>query len=120
VEFFESSVFSQRLGDYLDDDAYRFLQLHLGRQPESGDLVPGTGGFRKLRWRDPTRGKGTRGGLRVIYYFYSSHHQIWLATIYGKDEVADLSPKEKKALRAMVDEESRKRQARRKEGSGSV
>ena len=115
MEFFESSAFSQCLADYLDDDSYRALQRHLSRQPESGDLIPGTGGFRKLRWRDPRRYKGSRGGLRVIYYYYSSDHQIWFATIYAKDEAADLSPREKKALRAVVDQENRKRQARRRE-----
>ena len=51
---------------YLDDDAYAQLQAALNRNPESGVVVPGSGGVRKLRWA--AEGKGKRGGLRVIYY----------------------------------------------------
>jgi len=67
VEFIEAPAFTQLLADYLGDDDYRALQLHLARNPEAGDVIPGTGGFRKLRWADRRRGKGKRGGLRVIY-----------------------------------------------------
>ena len=54
--------------EYLDDDEYRGLQGFLAGKPAAGDVMAGTGGFRKLRWGDPRRGKGKRGGLRVIYY----------------------------------------------------
>jgi hypothetical protein len=66
--FFETQLFSRLLSSYLDDAEFRRLQAALMRDPERGDLMPGTGGFRKLRWRDARRGKGKRGGLRVIYY----------------------------------------------------
>jgi putative transcriptional regulator len=78
---------------------YRAVQEELGTNPELGDLMPGTGGFRKLRWADARRGKGRRGGLRIIYYHFKSDHQIWLMTVFGKDEASDLNPKEKKALK---------------------
>jgi hypothetical protein len=90
-------------------DDYRELQLHLARDPEAGHVIPGTGGFRKLRWLDRRRGKGKRGGLRVIYYYLASDTQVWLITVYDKDEAADLTPAERRALKSAIDEERRQR-----------
>lgn len=74
---------------------------------------PGTGGFRKLRWADPVRGKGKRGGLRVIYYYLVSDAQIWLMTLYNKGEMSDLNPAEKRALKSALDAELARRSVRR-------
>ena len=82
MEFIEAPLFTQLLHDFLTDDEYRGLQEHLLREPEAGDVMPGTGGLRKLRWADTRRGKGKRGGLRVIYYYFPADSQIWLLTIY--------------------------------------
>lgn len=60
--FVEAPPFTRLLADYLTDEAYRALQTALLEDPELGDVVPGTGGFRKLRWPDSRRGKGKRGG----------------------------------------------------------
>ena len=109
VEFIEAPVFTRILPSYLGADDYRELQLHLARDPEAGDVIPGTGGFRKLRWPDRRRGKGKRGGLRVIYYHLASDTQVWLITIYDKDDAADLSPAERRALKTAIDEELRQR-----------
>ena len=57
--------------------------------------MQGTGGFRKLRWADARRGKGRRGGLRIIYYHFLSDHQIWFMTLYNKDEASDLTAQQK-------------------------
>ncbi len=65
-----------------------------------------------MRWADPERGKGRRGGLRVIYYYFERDRQIWLMTLYGKNEASDLSPAEKKGLKAAIEEETRRRAAR--------
>jgi hypothetical protein len=113
VEFIEAPVFTQLLSKYLGDDAYIELQLYLASNPEAGDIIQGTGGFRKLRWSDPRRGQGKRGGLRVVYYYFDQDQQIWFLTMYGKNEAADLSAKERQLLKAAVDEEKRQR-ARRK------
>ena len=75
--------------------------------------MPGTGGFRKMRWADARRGKGRRGGLRIIYYHFKSDCQIWLMTAYDKDEASDLTAKEKKALRTAIESELAVRAARR-------
>jgi hypothetical protein len=113
MEFIEAPAFARYLSEYLSDDEYRRLQLLLTVDPERGDLMSGTGGFRKLRWTDPKRGKGRRGGLRVIYYFFATDQQIWLMTLYAKDEAADLTPKEKKMLKNAIETELQSRQAKR-------
>jgi len=99
------------LSSYLSDDGYRELQHRLASAPELGDVISGTGGFRKLRWADSRRGKGRRGGLRVIYYYFQGEQQIWLMTLYDKSEASDLSPREKQALKSAIEIELRARQA---------
>ena len=114
VEFIEAPTFAAMVAGYLEDDEYRALQLFLAGDPEAGDVMPGTGGFRKLRWADRRRGKGKRGGLTVIYYHLSADAQIWLMTLYDKDEMADLSAAEKRALKAALEAELARRAARRR------
>src|SRR3546814_19249736 len=65
-QFIESSVFARYVHDYLTEDEYAALQWYLSEHPEAGDLVPGSGGCRKLRWGMADKEK--RGGIRVIYY----------------------------------------------------
>jgi len=113
MEFFESPAFTRFLREYLSEEEYRSLQHLLALNPALGEVMPGTGGFRKLRWADQRRGKGRRGGLRIIYYYFSVEQQIWLMTIYGKDEADDLTPKEKKTLHAAIAAELQQRQERR-------
>ncbi len=113
MEFIEAPAFTRQVAEYLDDDAYLVLQNALAENPAAGDLMPGTGGFRKIRWGDPRRGKGRRGGLRVIYYYFLSDQQIWLITIYGKDEAADLTQSEKRALKNAIAAELDSRASRR-------
>jgi hypothetical protein len=110
MEFFEAPAFTRLLPTYLDDDEYRQLQTRLGASPEDGVVIPGTGGFRKMRWTDPRRGKGRRGGLRIIYYYFPAEQQIWLVTLYGKDEALDLTAREKQVLKRTIGAEIRARQ----------
>jgi hypothetical protein len=100
--FVELPAFSRYRADYLDDEGFRGLQAAMMKNPESGDVIEGTGGLRKLRHADARRGKGKRGGLRVIYYWWDGANQFWLFTLYDKDEMTDLSPDEKKALKHML------------------
>jgi hypothetical protein len=113
MEFIEAPAFTHYVADYLDGDEYRELQSELARNPEAGDLMPGTGGFRKMRWGDPRRGKERRGGLRIIYYYFLSDQQVWLMTLYGKNEAADRTPKEKKTLKNEIEKELREREMKR-------
>lgn len=69
---------------------------YLSRNPEKGDEIRDTGGLRKLRWAG--KGKGKRGGLRVIYYFYNDTAPVFLLYVYGKGEQEDLSSQQKKQL----------------------
>lgn len=68
------------------------------------------GGLRKLRHADPRRGKGKRGGLRVIYFWWEAGRQVWFFTLYDKDEMDDLGPKERKMLKDMLKRELEARQ----------
>jgi len=110
MEFLEAPAFTRYVSSYLSDDEYRELQDRLASAPELGDVIPGTGGFRKLRWADPRRGKGSRGGLRVIYYYFQGDQQIWLMTLYDKSEASDLTPRERQALKSAIEAELRARE----------
>lgn len=68
----------------MNDDEYLGLQKYLLKYPDKGDIIPGTGGVRKLRWS--VSGKGKRGGIRVIYYWKKQDEEIWMLTVYGKSE----------------------------------
>jgi hypothetical protein len=114
MEFLEAPAFTRHSSDYLNDDDYRKLQAKLVANPDLGDVMPGTGGFRKLRWADARRGKGRRGGLCVIYYHFKSDSQIWLVTLYDKNEASDLTAGEKKALKAASGNEMEMRAGRRR------
>jgi hypothetical protein len=108
--FVELPAFIRHRSDYLDDEGLRALQNALMENPEAGDVIEGTGGLRKVRQADPRRGKGKRSGLRVIYYWWDGRRQFWLFTLYDKDEMDDLSAKEKKALKDMLKRELEARQ----------
>ena len=107
MEFIEAPAFTHHLTRYLDDEQYRRLQATLANTPELGDVIPGTGGFRKLRWADVRRGKGRRGGLRVIYYWFDGQNQVWLMTVYDKNEAVDLTPEQRKTLKRAIDAEKK-------------
>ena len=107
--FVELPAFERNRSDYLTDEAYRCLQNEMLQDPKAGDVITGTGGLRKLRYGDATRGKGKRGGLRIIYYWWDPKKQFWLFTIYDKDELSDLSPKEKAILKTLLKQELEER-----------
>jgi hypothetical protein len=109
--FVELPAFERHRPDYLDDEGFQAVQNLLMSHPDSGELIPDAGGLRKLRFADQRRGKGKRGGLRVIYYWWITGFEFWLFTLYDKDEMVDLTPQQRKALKAMIKAEL---QARRK------
>ena len=73
---------------------------HLAHNPEDGDVIPGTGGVRKLRWGKA--GVGKRGGARVIYFYYQQDCPLYLLLAYAKAQASDLTPDEKKAVAAFA------------------
>jgi hypothetical protein len=114
VEFIEAPLFTRLLKNYLNDDGYHLLQLALAQNPRVGAVIQGTGGFRKARWRAELRGKGKRGGLRVVYYHFEDESLVWLLTIYDKSEMEDLSQGQKKLLRTAVEREKQARKTKRR------
>lgn len=86
--FIEAPLFSRLLAEYLSDDEYAALQWALTQRPDAGAIIPGSGGIRKLHWAGSGRGK--RGGIRVIYYWKNRAGEIWLLTLYAKNEAADI------------------------------
>ena len=99
--FIEAPYFTHHVHDYLDDVEYAALQWRLVLQPDAGDVIRGSGGVRKLRWA--AAGKGKRGGLRIIYYWYRSQNEIWLLTMYAKNEASDIRPDVLRAIRREVE-----------------
>ncbi|MBD3797221.1 MAG: type II toxin-antitoxin system RelE/ParE family toxin [Campylobacterales bacterium] len=100
--FIESKLFEKLRESYLDDEGYRALQNFLIEQPLAGDVIQGTGGLRKVRWS--VKGKGKRGGVRTIYLYVTERSHIHLLTIYAKNEMEDLTPGQKKVLKAITEE----------------
>jgi hypothetical protein len=80
--FIESPLFERFRALYLDDDEYAELQQFTLRNPDAGEVVRGSGGVRKLRWR--RKGGGKRGGLRVIYFVRYQPNEFWMLTLYAK------------------------------------
>jgi hypothetical protein len=99
--FVETKLFSRLVQDYLADDEYAALQQALIAQPEAGDVIPGSGGVRKLRWN--LAGRGKRGGLRVIYYLRSREGQIWFLTLYAKNVAENIPTAVLRKIREEID-----------------
>lgn len=100
VVFIETPVFTRRVHEYLDDEAYGHLQAFLAQQPGAGKIIRQSGGIRKLRW--PGSGRGKRGGLRVIYYWWVAKDRISMLMIYPKSERDDLTADQLKQLKAQL------------------
>jgi hypothetical protein len=102
MEFIETPTFTRQVVELLSDEAYRGLQNTLVKDPESGDLVKGGGGVRKIR--HAVQGRGKSGGVRAIYYWMKDRHQIYMLVVYPKSKKDDLSDKETAILRDLVKE----------------
>ena len=88
MEFIETSIFTKLIYTFLTDEEYLGLQGFLAKHPEAGNMVPGSGGVRKLRWA--ISGRGKRGGVRVIYYFKKQNDEIWMLTLYSKNQTENI------------------------------
>ncbi|MHC1725368.1 MAG: transcriptional regulator [Syntrophobacteraceae bacterium] len=103
--FIESSIFQREVSNYLDDDEYATLQAFLVVHPEAGDVIPGAGGVRKLRWKGP--GAGKRGGVRIIYYVRYRPNELWLLTLYAKAKHDTIPAHILKALKERFTDETK-------------
>lgn len=96
ISFIELALFDRDRERHISDNVFQLLQTLLRDNPHSGSLIPGSGGLRKIRLADPRRGKGKRGGLRIIYYYFESRFEILLFMIYSKGEIEGLSSEQLK------------------------
>jgi len=97
MEIIETPIFTQEIVRLLTDDEYKELQNFLVEHPNGGDIIKGSGGLRKLRWKLSNKGKS--GGLRNIYYHYEDKHQLYMIYVYEKSKTTDLTPKQIEILR---------------------
>jgi len=102
VSVIEFAAYRRRADELLSAEEQDAVIDLIAYEPDRGDLIPGTGGLRKVRIGRGERGK--RGGARVIYYFYSADYPLLLLGLYAKNEKADLTAREKKKLTDAVKE----------------
>lgn len=101
LTFVETRLFSRLVGEYLDEHEYAALQLRLLVDPAAGAVVPGSGGVRKIRWAG--KGRGKRGGVRVIYYLRLRSSEVWMLTLYAKSEEGTLPLHVLRRIREEID-----------------
>jgi mRNA-degrading endonuclease RelE of RelBE toxin-antitoxin system len=101
LTFVETKLFTSLVGGYLSDDEYAALQLSIAANPEAGGIVRGSGGVRKLRWSGSGRGK--RGGIRVIYYLRTAQGEVWMLTVYAKNEADSIPAHVLKRIKEEID-----------------
>ena len=84
----------------MDDDERAALVDFLAWNPTAGDLIPSTGGVRKLRWG--LEGRGKRGGARVIYFHHNTSMPLFALTAYAKNDRADLSQQDRNDFKRLT------------------
>jgi len=96
----ETESFQRKIEKLLNEEEKADLIAYLSEHPAAGDLIQGTGGIRKLRWKKGDKGKS--GGVRVIYYFHSEMMPLYLLAAFGKNEKANITSEEKNILASAV------------------
>lgn len=96
----ETFAFLRQAQPIWTDDERAALVDYMARNPESGDVIPGTGGIRKMRWG--RAGSGKRGGARAVYFYYHSDAPLYLLLAYAKASAEDMTAQQKKAVVAVV------------------
>ncbi len=99
--FIETRLFTRLANEHLPDDELSRLQAYLNEHAEAGDIIRGSGGVRKLRWA--AEGRGRRGGLRIIYYLRSKQGEVWLLTLYAKNETESIPGPVLKKIKEEID-----------------
>jgi hypothetical protein len=96
----ETSVFLRQAAQVWSDDEHAEFINFIARNPDAGDVIPQSGGVRKVRWR--RSGTGKRGGVRVIYFYHDPGTPLYLLMIYAKAQRDDLSPDAQRAVQGLV------------------
>ena len=97
----ELPEFQKRASNLFTDEEKLSIINYLARHPMAGDILQGTGGIRKLRWS--AQGRGKRGGARVVYFYHNGTMPLFLLTVFGKGEKANLSKAERNDLARLTD-----------------
>ena len=100
ITIVETPEFIAAASRVMTDQNREELIAHLAAHPSAGDLIPGTGGVRKLRWK--LEGRGKRGGARVIHFFHSTEIPLFRLAAFAKNEKTDLSQQERNELRNLT------------------
>jgi len=96
----ETRIFTKAICKLMSDEEYTELQLELCQHPATGNLIPGAGGLRKIRWKGSGRGK--RGGTRIIYYWWVNKDQISMLLAYSKNQQDDLTKDQIQILKKLM------------------
>lgn len=96
----QTPIFTRQVTEQLKDEDYRLLQVHLVQHLDAGAIIQGSGGLRRFRWR--LRGRGKRGGARIIYYWKAARGRLYLLFLYPKNVRSDLTPAQQRVLRELV------------------
>jgi hypothetical protein len=103
MRFIETPIFTRAMKEFMDDEEYWPLQLALVLRPQSGPVIPHSGGLRKIRWS--LKGTGKRGGCRVIYYWDKESETFYMLYVYRKSDQEDLTAQQLRTLSRLVREE---------------
>ena len=101
--FIQTKLFTRLFDELFDDDDLAELEKYLIENPETGVVIPGSSGVRKMRWGAPGRGK--RGGVRIIYYLRLRQERVWLLTLYAKNETDSIPGRILKQIKDQIDGE---------------
>jgi hypothetical protein len=96
----ETPLFVRQAANVWDADEHTEFVNFIAANPEAGDVIPETGGVRKVRWG--RSGTGKRGGARVIYFYHNASRPLYLLMVYAKAQREDLTPDEKKMVRKLA------------------
>ena len=103
LSFVETKLFTRLVHQYLTEDEYAAVQTFLSNYPNSGDVIPGSGGVRKLRWQAPGRGK--RGGYRLIYFARLARGLIYMLTMYPKNVAENIPAHVLRQIRKEIEDD---------------
>ena len=100
--FIQTLIFSKRLDERCCSNLLELIEGEVLDNPQAGDVIPGSGGVRKLRIADSSRGKGKRGGFRVLFLDLPDRELTYLIYFYGKNESENLSAEQKRQISHLV------------------
>lgn len=100
ISVVETPEFLSAARKLMNDEERTLLVEYLAYNPTAGDLIPGTGGVRKLRWG--LEGRGRRGGARVIYFYHDAGMPLFALTAFAKNERTDLSQQDRNDFRRLT------------------